>query len=302
MNNKEITRQKANERAADFLETNKDELNGMPLYSELKTAFDADMLNIQEATVKQAEQIIPITRNKNRLRLVMADTMVKFLLRAAVQCNNKKRFDLEKAFTKGKTYFTRGRETDAVMKAKDLVDLIVKKHSIVTVISNSDIVEMEVAIHEFDVLKPIPKMEIKQKKATTTDIIPAMLNNMDVNKEQIGMLIHSYLPHLAHTWDETIKVGHSTAIRHISLEIKVVDSVVNVPLRRIKCTISNGKDSFVKQSTRRGNIRFKSLQDYVWTVTIEHQMYQTEVRHDIITYQKKITRLTIPLIKNTVSL
>ncbi len=84
MNEKENTPYKANIRASNFLDKHDEELMGMELYLQLKAAFDAEMITIEKAKEKQFEQTKPITQIKNSLREVMAETMVKFLLRAAM--------------------------------------------------------------------------------------------------------------------------------------------------------------------------------------------------------------------------
>ena len=43
MNNKEKTRQKANERAAIFMDKNSSALSALPYYKDLKIVFDAEM-------------------------------------------------------------------------------------------------------------------------------------------------------------------------------------------------------------------------------------------------------------------
>jgi hypothetical protein len=297
MNEKENTRHKANVRASHFFDRYDGELTGIDLYPALRAAFDAEMIKIDKARQKQFKQIKPITISKNRLRAVMADTMVKFLLRASVSAYNNNNIALAKAFSKGKTHFTRGKNSLAPVKARTLKDLMSKNLGVITSITPDDIIEMETVILEFEEILIKPKMAIKDRKASGTMVIPKTLNRLDDIKHQIGNLIHSYLPHLALAWDNTIKVGRSTAIRHISLVIKVVDSKVNVPLRNIKCTISNGQKSHIKYSTKRGGIRFKSLQESIWTVTIEHPEYNTEILERIITRMNQVTRLIIPLTK-----
>jgi hypothetical protein len=297
MNTKQMTRYSTNERALHFLNDHDEELSGIVLYVPIKAAFEAGMLKLNAAQVKQAKQIAPVTQNKKRMRLVMAETMVKFLDRAAVQCHNNGEFSLGKAFTKGITYFTVGKYSEAPDKARNLKDLICENHENLTVISDDDITEMETAISQFEAVQNNPKLEIIDRKATATKMIPKVLNELDTLKDQMGKIIYSYLPHLAHGWEETIKVGHSTAIRHVSLVIKIEDSVVKVPLPKVKCTVSHGKDTHVKYSTRLGSVRFKGLQENIWDITLEHSDYHTEFCERIATFEKKITRLHIPLKK-----
>jgi hypothetical protein len=105
MNNKQITRFNANDRASSFLDKHDSELSGIPLYAEIKAAFDDEMLKINKALVKQAKQIAPITQHKKRLRLFMADTMIRFIGRAAVQCHNDGNLGLEQGIQYGKNLF-----------------------------------------------------------------------------------------------------------------------------------------------------------------------------------------------------
>jgi hypothetical protein len=185
----------------------------------------------------------------------------------------------------------------APVKARNLKELIVKHNNELTIITAADIAEMETAISQFEALVNVPQEEIKNKKANSTMLIPLVLNQLDTIKDQIGKLIYSYLPHLAYPWAQTIKVGHDTGIRHISLVIKVISSEVNVPLYKVKCTINNGIEHIIKYSTRRGGIRFKSLQNANWTVTIEYPFYHTEFLENIATFENKFTRLQISLRK-----
>ena len=297
MNNKEITRHKANHRAALFMDKNSAALSALPIYANLKIAFDVEMNNIHKASLAQAKRIKPITKNKNKLRAAMADTMVKFLQRAAVQSHTNNNIGLVKAFTIGKTYFTRGTNSTAPVKARNLKNLMVTHHSELPIITNDDLDEMETAISKFEAVVGRTKEAIIVKKVKGTDIVLTTLRNLDEIKDQIGKLIGSYLPELAPAWFVAIKVGHSTAIRHLSLETKIVDAEMDIRLRNIKCTLSNSGHTLIKYSTRRGSVRFKGLSVNTWTVTIEGATYETQVLQNIATQANKVRRLHIRLVK-----
>ncbi len=290
-------RYSANNRASIFLKEHNDELMLIPFYAEIKDAFNAEMNKIADAHTKQAKKITHIAQTKKRLRLQMALTMVKYLQRACVQAYNINNLGLAKQFSVGKTYFTRGKDSAAAPKARNLLNVIIKNHSELTIITDDDLLEMETTIKKYEDHYLKPKMAINERQVKGTSLIPGILNNLDFLKAQIKKLIQSYAPHLAPTWIQINKVGHSTGVRHLSLVLIVTDAATDVLLRNIKCTVSNHLASFVKYTTRRGSARFKSLQNSGWTITFEAKNYETHILNNVITEVNQITRLHIPLVK-----
>ncbi len=290
-------RQNANRRAKTFLADHNDALIEIPLYPGYKENLDTNMTKIETAIINQGVDVKVITADKIGLKENMCKLIYKYSLRASVQANTLGKTELELALDKPYTYISQADDNTSVLRAKELFILMKENVGILDLIQSENIEEMQAAIEAFAAIQNLPTQQIKHKKAEGTDLITQLLDEIDVDKKNIGKLIHSYAPDLAHDWNLCIKVGTPIGTRHTSIAIQFVDALAQMPLKEVSCTISNGTEALTKLSSAKGWVRFDSLPNALWDITSEYDAYQTDVQKNIATQEQKMVSLQLGLKK-----
>jgi hypothetical protein len=297
----QIVRDQANQRAWDFLLANDTELKTSPLYIPLKTLLDNKMNLIVVAKQKQFEQTGYITGDKGYHKNLVGETIWKFANRGSSQAFVLNKPDLAAALDKPLGFILRGKGGDVLGKATDLYNLMKQNESILTEIKVADFTEMEDVLKDYNDILNAPKEEIKEKKTEGTDPIPGLLDEVDVIKNHIGKMIQSYFAHLYSKWVEIIKVGSPMGVRKLVLVALFTDETTKVELRRIKVTMAKGENTFVKYSSKKGYVRFYSLENGNYALTAEHNEYKTFSKADIGIDENHIEKLEVKLQLNEVS-
>jgi hypothetical protein len=182
-------------------------------------------------------------------------------------------------------------------RAKALLKIISDHHDVISAISDADISNMQAALQDFEDIDALPTMQIKEKKATATDIIPGLLNQIDTTKHFIEKHLRSNHKHLLAGWLAEIKVGKSVALRHISIAIKFVDAKTGIAVMKVKVTIEKGSEKVIKKSNKRGWIRAYSLETGTWAFVAENDIYESVIMNNIGVKEKKMVKMEIKLKK-----
>ena len=293
MNKPQTNRWQAVLRGKDFNTKYSFELSNIAEYGPLMATYNQLIAGVKDALGNQTVDVKAATPTKKRLKVEMGQCVVKFAERGMVKANMMKEFVLEESLKISLSYIIRARDTEAASRASVVKELMKKNLNILDNLSLGDISEMEARIEAFKSIKGTPVKMKKIKKAKGTNLIPGLLNKLDVVKGYMTKLIHSYLPELTPTWDQYIKVGKPLGRRKLSLVVSYRDSMVDAPLRRIKVTLSNGVRTIEKWSTKKGFTRFHSLESGNWTLTAERKNYLIEVRTDIKIVHGEISKLDI---------
>jgi hypothetical protein len=293
----ENARYEAADRGSIFLETYDTELMAIVLYVVLKTKYNDLFVKITNARIKQYEQTGDITALKAALKHLMLSTVYKYLLRASVQAFNLNDTDLAVALDKPLSYISQGTNSDAIGRATILAKIMADNVATLTVLLPADILEMETVIKDFTLILSKPKSKIKVKKTEGTDPIPGLLNEIEIIQKQIGKLILSYLPHLSNQWEVETKVGTPLGIRHTSVIGRYLEAETGVPLRKVKVTISNGAQDIIKYSSVKGYIRAYNLDSDNYTITAEHETFETSILTGIGVDNQHIARYEVKLQK-----
>jgi hypothetical protein len=297
MTKAENARYESADRGSIFQDEHQTELSALVLYPPLKVRY-ADIYNkITAARQKQFEQTVDITTDKDVLKDIMLKTVFKYELRASVQAFNMNEIELSVSLDKPISFISQGTDNDAIGRATDLKKIMSDNLTKLTQLDAADIDEMETAIKNFTLILNKPKSKIKTKKAEGTDPIPGLLNELEVIKKQIGKLILSYLPDLFHKWETEIKVGKPTGIRHTSLAVHYTEASTGVPLKKVKVTVTNGAQAIIKYSTEKGWIRLFSLDSDNYTVTAEHETFETSILTNVGVDDQHIARYEVKLEK-----
>ncbi len=291
----QIVRDKANERASDFLLANDTELVTNTLYGSLKTRFNDSMALIGAAKQKQYEQTGYITGDKSYHRNLTGETIWKYANRGSTQAFLTGHPDVSAALDKPLSFIIKGKDGAVYGKANDLYKLMKENESILTEIEAADFTEMEDVLKDYKKILNAPKEEIKEKKAEGTDPIPGLLDELDVIKNHIGKVIQSYFGHLYSKWEEVIKIGSPEGVRKISLVGKFTDKATGVELRKIEVTLVKGERKHVAYSSKKGYVRFYSLEKGNYTLTAEHDEYKTFSKADIGIDENHIEKLQVAL-------
>jgi len=107
----------------------------------------------------------------------------------------------------------------------------------------------------------------------------------------------SYLPDLYASYQEANKIGKPSGTRHTSLILHIMDSLSGAPLRYVKCNITKSITSISRKTTEKGYVRFYSLENALWNVTVEYDGYETFMQEEVGTNKNKIVSLEIKLKK-----
>jgi hypothetical protein len=301
MNKLEQSRYSADLRIQQFNIDHATLLSTINEYADEKSDFDTTVAEIATAAQNQTEDTTAITGDKALKKAAMIEAVLKFEQRACVKAQRLNLHELELALDKPLIWFQRADDEIAVFRCTEIKNLISNNIGGLTNISPADITAMETAITDFINVKEANDQAVDVKKATGTMPLPLLLDKADKYKVNMGKLIHSYLPQLADEWDEISKIGIPQGVRHTSIVIHILDSLGGMPLKDVKCTITDGTESFVKKSTKKGWVRVFSLPNALWNITAEFPNYETGILENIKTDENQITRLEINLQKKSLN-
>lgn len=291
----QIVRDKANERGGTFLVSHDTELMTSTLYGPLKILFNNKMAEIGAAKQKQFEQTGYITGDKEYHRNLAGSTVWKYSNRGSSQAFITNHPDLSAALDKHLSYILKGKDGDVYGTAYDLYQLMKDYDSILTSIEAADFTEMETVLADYKKVLNAPKEEIKGKKAEGTDPIPGLLDELDVIKSHIGKVIQSYFAHLYSQWEEIIKVGSPIGVRKLMFVVLFKEAETGVILRNVRAKLVKGAGSFVKMSSKKGYVRFYSLDPGNYALTTEYPYYNSYSKSGIGLDMNHIEKLEVSL-------
>jgi hypothetical protein len=299
MDKPQLARYYAGERGAAFLLANDTELSTNTQYGPLKASYNGTIAHIIAVKQKQYEQTGFLTVEKYKRRDFLVAIMFKFSQLGCVQAHNLSKDDLAVSLDKPFMYFAHTSDDDLIGRSKDIVSIISNNAVVLTEITPADIADMDKAIVDFNTYISLSEIEIKEKKAEGTDPIPGLLDELDVHKYYLGKLLRSAFPLLYHTWATETKVGRMPGIRKTSLVVFFTEQVTGVALSRIKTTIFDGVNTFVKYSSRKGYARFYSLMPNNYDLIAEYPSFNPYNRSGIKVDEQHVERLNVILAKKT---
>jgi hypothetical protein len=299
MNKRSIARYEADDRVRDFMTAHDVYLTAISLYTTEKTAFLTGMNKLETAMQKQTADTKKYAVKKDAIMEEMAASLYKFSLRGSVQADQLGMIDLAFDLDKSLTYFSVGEDNLIISRANEQKDLMKNSLSVLTEISPADILDMETKIAAYTAVRDQPEKEIRLKKITSSDIIPDLLNDIDIIKYRIGMLVYSYLPGLADEWDEISKVGMPEGTRHTDLAVHFSSDETGINLPNVKCTVSSAVDTITKKSSKKGWVRYFNLEPRDWDVTSELEGYETDVQPNVGIDGINVVKLGVRLRRKT---
>ena len=227
----------------------------------------------------------------------MIDLIYMYQLRACVRAHQIPNVELELSLDLPRTYISENDDATVAVKAEEIKKIMKDNLALLPNILPADITDMEDAIAAYNAALSAPKIAIDDRKAFGSDPIPDLINDSDIPKNNIGKLVHSYLPDLAHDFDIIARIGKSTGVRHTSIAVQYTDDATGVHLKNIKCTITKGQETIIKKSTKTGWVRAYSLDSGNWIVTSEDPEYTTDIQTNVGVDEDHIERFYIKLKK-----
>jgi len=298
MDKKQDLRYDADLRGQDFIDNNATALAAIDEMPPLLLMFANLIIKLKAARGVQAVDNTAFAPTKESLKILMGAIVYKYILRGSVKAHLIGNIELECGLDKPITYITSATDDLASDRATELKVLLHTNLSVLPNITAANITEMESAISSFLAKNPLPKEKIKDKHDFGTELIPGLLDEIDVVRNLITKLIHSYLaPALASNWDDYIEVGKPTGVRHLSILAQFKDANVNAILKNVKVTFTNGSETFIKYSSDLGWVRCYSLHTGNWSFIAEFPNYTTNITTNILVDPNKIAHYDIKLHK-----
>ena len=171
---------------------------------------DADLAEIMHDIVGQIEKVNTaeskqqhdygtVSTDKEALKLLMGETVIRFALRGKTRAERLGLITLASELDHPVTFLTHDDATISITRATDMKDVMKAKIGPLgpfTNISADEILEMEDTITKFTAIKEQPTANVKEKKALGTDIIQPEIDLLNGFILQEHNLLHSY-------WDGT---------------------------------------------------------------------------------------------------
>jgi hypothetical protein len=190
-------------------------------------------------------------------------------------------------------------DSDVAARCEELRTILKNNLGILTNITQADLDAIDLAIKDYVFVEAAPKDAIEMRKAIGTDRIPVLIEkSYEIKKVMIKIFKH-YIPDQAHAMDLAGKIGKPIGTRYLSINVLIKDSLGQMPLKGVKCTLIGTGNVTVKLSTVKGFVKFYSLPNALWSLQFDYEGYQTAYRYNIATKIKTILRITIPLLKIT---
>ena len=300
MNKQENAKIASNGRVKNFIAENDAVLTLIVLFAAIKDSFIQHMKALKEAVDKQAEDIKMWAQTKKESKIKMAECIIKYAGRACLQADQLHMDELKLALSKTTTYINKATGAVALARARDLRKLMSDNITELTIITPADLTEMDGVITNYDDLVNMPKGEIEKKKAEGTSRIAAAQKDIDKDKADLGKLVHSFLPQLAESYDNAVKVGLPTGVKKLRLEMHVSDAVGGSNLRNVSCQVTNGVKTIDAKTGKKGIARFYGLENGTWNVVAMKQYYAEFKQGDVSLSEDKIVKMEIKIRRNDV--
>ena len=198
---------------------------------------------IKKASTTQIAVPIGLTKSE-ATKFEMADTVVKFILRAKVKARKLGELTLLKQLDESHTYYIKGSKLEVVSKAKAARNVLNDNKTILTIITPADITEIDTKISNFENAKDEPIEAQIVTKAAGTDLLPPLFKSADIVIENILDLVDSYVGKSQPAFTNEIKLDailRVSGARHTSVDFDVLDDADETPL--LKAEVQDDKNA-----------------------------------------------------------
>jgi hypothetical protein len=206
-------------RVTDFNTKHLTDLNTITEYQAEKAKFNAAVLSIKNAGITQLQKGIDQTISFTAKKL-MADTVIKYCLRAGVIARSLQNMQLAGQLQGSASSILRATKTEAIEMATVKRNALNSNLTILTNITAANITDIDNAIAAYNVIKDAPTEARQTKKSTATDLLPGLYAKANDAVNNMYELVFSYFsvtkPDLVHEM-EIAKQVIATGIRTTSI-------------------------------------------------------------------------------------
>jgi hypothetical protein len=206
-------------RVTDFNTKHLTDLNTITEYQAEKAKFNAAVLSIKNAGITQLQKGIDQTISFTAKKL-MADTVIKYCLRAGVIARSLQNMQLAGQLQGSASSILRATKTEAIEMATVKRNALNSNLTILTNITAANITDIDNAIAAYNVIKDAPTEVRQTKKSTATDLLPGLYAKANDAVNNMYELVFSYFsvtkPDLVHEM-EIAKQVIATGIRTTSI-------------------------------------------------------------------------------------
>jgi len=301
MNNYVIRRYTSHKKGQSFLNDRNAEYSAITLYPAVKSKYDSKLAEIDAALGVMDIDVHSITSTKDELKLIMGNLTLKYVNIGFLDADSNDKHELAKSLDVALYAITDLPDEEAKVKATYLKDLLKDNIADLEDITPADIVSIEKAISLFALKQTEPEEKISFKKVEGTGKVLQLLNELNEIRKKLGKLIQAYTPANYELWKNTTKVGKAMGSRKQSMVLLYKDLDTKVPLYKVKATITNGEETIVKYSSKKGRIVFYTLPSGNWKLISELPCYAKEENTKIGIDADHIERITIILRQTIIS-
>ena len=217
-------------------------------YPFLRLELDNGIIKINAAKAINSADNKHFASMKDILQKIMVDSVFELQRKARLKARQIPNMELYLSLRKPISYITQNDDTEVAIKADEIKNIVKTNLSILTNIQPTEITQSETNILNYTNNIQSPTDAIKARASLGTNLIPVLLKELEVTRNDFRDLFHLYLPDKATLFDSEAKIGKPLSARNLSLYIKYVLGPDKVPVKGILCTIVSGSTTHTKKT------------------------------------------------------
>ena len=194
--------------------------------------LEATILKIINASTTQITEPVGLTNSETK-RLLMTDTVIKYILRAKVKAKRLGLLTIANQLDETHTFYVKGAKIEIISKAKAARNVLNDNKTVLVIITPANITEIDGVIADYENIKDEPVEAIIITKAAGTDILPPLFKSADASVVNILDLVESYVGKSQPAFTNEIKLDAILRIsgeRHTSIDFHILSDDDQTPL------------------------------------------------------------------------
>ena len=290
-----IARYNSHKKTREYFDENTGLYTPILTFPPVNAAHKEHYHDLEAAMELQGYNIEPYTATKSVVKELMVSTIMTFADKGYVQAGILGLSELAKSLDITSTYLYGKSDEDAKINCTNIKNIIKTNIAELDEVTAADVVTMESIITKFSDYQVMPAKKISIRKSEGTEQINVLINVLDEDRKKLTKIVSGYTPEKLDAYLEIIKIGKPEGIRKLALRVKYTDVDTHVPVTKVKVTLTNGMQTIVKYTTKKGFVSFYSVPTGTWKVTAEHPLYQKDVIEKIGIDEKHVERFTVAL-------
>jgi len=194
--------------------------------------LEATIIKIINASTTQITEPVGLTNSETK-RLLMTDTVIKYILRAKVKAKRLGLLTIANQLDETHTFYVKGAKIEIISKAKAARNVLNHNKTVLVIITLANITEIDGVIADYENIKDEPVEAKIITKAAGTDILPPLFKSADASVVNIIDLIESYVGKSQPAFTNEIKLDAILRIsgeRHTSIDFHILRDDDGTPL------------------------------------------------------------------------